>query len=158
VTAQAYQGNRAATIERIRFNVQRCIRSPIRPFCILADKVVVMQYENDKSPQNRPAYYVISLVALFIFGFFYNRYVAKLEAEGREQGKTSILVIFGTGITLIPVRLQLGKRPFWYTVGLFCASGFWMVAGSIWRYLQELTDIDRANKKLLQSIDRITNA
>jgi formate-dependent nitrite reductase membrane component NrfD len=118
-----------------------------------------MQGVDNKLPHFHPTLFYVSLIILFIFGFFYNLYVAKLEKEGRERGKTSLLVVFGTLITLIPVRLQLGRQMFWRRIfPLFCASGSWMVAGSIYRYLQELSDVEQANKNLSRSIDKLFDA
>ena len=73
--------------------------------------------------------------ALFVFGFAYNALVTWLEKRDYDEGYTAILVVVGVLITLIGVAV-LDSGAALLVLGAFAASGFWMVVGSWWRYVQ----------------------
>lgn len=94
------------------------------------------------------------LGALFVFGFFYDRFVAWMEREGYDEGFTAILVTFGVLATLLGygvlvyAAFELGvcvdggaalattAITLLALLGCFGASGFWMIVGSVWRYIE----------------------
>lgn len=86
---------------------------------------------------------------LFGFGCLYNRYVARQEDRGHDEGFTAFLVIGGVlvtlvGITVARVALFAGSMPvepwarmcylFLLDLGCFGASGLPMTVGSWRRY------------------------
>ncbi len=72
--------------------------------------------------------------ALFLFSFFYDRFVDWLQASGYDEGYTAILVVLGVIVTLIGLAIiDPEKAP--TNFGAFACSGFWMVVGSWWRHV-----------------------
>jgi len=96
---------------------------------------------------------VVVLGGLFVFGFLYDRLVAWLELHGYDEGFTAFLVMGGVLVTLagygVMVYAALYRGVCVYAHGAlpatavtlvalllcFAASGFWMVVGSMQRYM-----------------------
>ena len=72
---------------------------------------------------------------MFVFGFVYNLLVCWLERHNYDEGYTSLLVVGGVGVTLGGMAL-IDWRAALLGLGLFAASGFWMVVGSVARYVR----------------------
>jgi len=72
---------------------------------------------------------------LFVFGFLYNMAVEWVERHGYDEGYTALMVVIGVAVTLIGVAF-IDSIAAALTFGAFAASGFWMVIGSWWRYVQ----------------------
>jgi len=66
----------------------------------------------------------------------------------------AVLVVFGTGVTLVGAGMLLGWGDVLVLFMLFGASGFWMVAGSMWRHARARED-SRLN--YLAGLERIEN-
>lgn len=84
------------------------------------------------------------LITLFIFGYFYNLWIEKLG--NKVEGFVWLEVIGGVAVTQIFVGfldVLLGWNAFFLGMMAYCASGAWMVAGAIIRYVD---DRDRARK------------
>ena len=73
---------------------------------------------------------------LFVFGFLYNAFTAWLERESYDEGYTAILVVAGTGVTLLVYGLMIDFHGAMRMFLAFAASGFWMVVGSTWRAMR----------------------
>lgn len=72
---------------------------------------------------------------LFVFGYLYDRLVEWLERNGYDEGYTAMLVVVGTGVTLVGVAIVDWQAAF-LALGGFACSGFWMVMGSWWRHVR----------------------
>lgn len=73
--------------------------------------------------------------ALFVFGFLYNLLVGWLQSRGYDEGYTALLVVAGVAVTLLGlafISIEIAITAFL----TFAASGFWMVVGSMWRYVK----------------------
>lgn len=73
-------------------------------------------------------------VILLIISIFYDKFVAKLEAKGHQDGFVPILVVVGVFYTLTLSALIVGWTPAILIGILFIFSGAPMIAGSINRY------------------------
>lgn len=71
------------------------------------------------------------------FGFAYNVMVHVLHRRGWSRGFSSVLVVFGVAGTLLAMSPIVGLFHTVLLFGAFAASGFWMVAGDIFRYVVE---------------------
>ena len=75
------------------------------------------------------------LAGLVLFSWTYDRWVSRLEREGKERGYLSLIVALGFAVTLGGFALWTGE---WLAAGqiLLCcvASGSFMIVGSIRRY------------------------
>lgn len=71
--------------------------------------------------------------ALFAAGFAYNQLINYFDRRGWMRGYTSLFVVFGVILTVVPMGFVIG----WANVGLlliaFACSGFWMVVGEAYR-------------------------
>ena len=77
------------------------------------------------------------IIALFIFGIFYNAAVAHLERQpGGHEGFTSLLVAVGVSVTVASLCPLIGPRNVLLVLLAFGASGTPMIMGSIRRYMQ----------------------
>lgn len=81
--------------------------------------------------------YIIALILLIVFGFCYNLLVDFLESRGWERGITSLLVAFGSAVTLLAIVWLAGVQLFLDIIGLFVASGSVMILGSLYRSLKQ---------------------
>jgi len=84
---------------------------------------------------------------LILFGIAYDKFVAKLEHEGSDQGFTALLVaagvavtLFGIGIMDLFVNLNAGL------IGVMCfaSSGLPMIFGSLRRYAKLRSQFKKA--------------
>jgi len=91
--------------------------------------------------------HLVSLAGLFLFGLGYDQLVSWMERRGYERGITALLVVFGTLMTLLPILVIWGIKAFFRTFSLFVASGTPMIAGSLWRYLDERDEEREANSQ-----------
>lgn len=74
-------------------------------------------------------------VALFAFGFAYNKLIAWIERNHYDEGFTSLFVVVGVMVTLGAVAL-LDVNAAGLVLVAFAASGFWMVVGGWGRYVK----------------------
>lgn len=84
------------------------------------------------------------LITLFVFGRIYNQWIEKLG--NKIEGFVWLTVVFGVVITQAFVGaldVMLDWNAFFLGMMAYAASGTWMVAGAIIRYLD---DRDRARK------------
>lgn len=86
--------------------------------------------------------YPLSLLALLLFGKWYDQFVAALEEDRKELGYLAILVIAGTLVTLLATAPFIGMSNFVRLLLAFAASGLPMTWGSMDRYMT-----DRANQE-----------
>lgn len=87
---------------------------------------------------------------LLVFGLIYNAVVSRLEREGLIEGYRGILVVFGTGVTLLASGPFIGWNSFWLVLSFFAASGFFMALGDIVRFLK----LKREGQEFWQELQR----
>jgi hypothetical protein len=89
---------------------------------------------------------------LFIFGIYYNNFVARLERHGHDRGYLSFIVALGNLITFTGASLAIaaatsahvGLLAWAITLLSFCASGIPMIWGSVTRYMHQRETTDQA--------------
>ena len=74
-------------------------------------------------------------LSLLLIGIFYNLLVAWLEKNSYSEGYVSVLVVIGVGITLAGVAV-IDFDTTVIVAMAFIFSGFPMIVGSIWRYME----------------------
>lgn len=77
------------------------------------------------------------LVAALAFGVAYNQITAWLDATGRADGYTSLLVVGGVLGTLVLASFVIGLQPALWVLLFFALSGLPMMLGDIWRHTDE---------------------
>jgi len=82
-------------------------------------------------------------IGALALGIVYNSFVAWMHANGHGDGLVSLLVAGGVGLTLLLAIPLIGVTNTLLVAGLFMASGLPMIAGSIWRYINNLRDAIR---------------
>lgn len=75
------------------------------------------------------------LLALIVFGVFYNAVVAWLIHHGYDEGYTWAIVAAGVAVTLLGVA-AIDVRAALLSLAAFIASGLPMAIGSWWRHVQ----------------------
>lgn len=80
---------------------------------------------------------------LFGFGLVYNQFVAWTERQGYERRVTWGLVAIGCLVTIIPIAPLWGLRIAAHTFFYFLSSGIPMIAGAIWRDVQEQEEVQK---------------
>ena len=86
---------------------------------------------------------------LFGFGLLFDRITEHLERIGWAHGRSSLLVITGTLVTLLAAIPLIGLRATLVVLALFACSGLPMAAGQIIRHQRNLHNYMRR----LQEID-----
>lgn len=87
-----------------------------------------------------------TLLALVVFGYFYNRFVEYLESQGHDRGYMGFIVAGGTAVTLIGLAIVAGVEAALWALGCFTASGTLMIWGSVSRHCnRRRQDQDKAN-------------
>lgn len=74
--------------------------------------------------------------AAFLFGVGFNWITAWLGRRGYSEGYTAVLVIIGTGITILLAAPIIGLVNALKVFGLFAASGAPMALGDMGRHAQ----------------------
>jgi len=96
------------------------------------------------------------LAALALFSWIYDRWVTRLEREGKERGFLSLIVAFGFAVTIGGFALWTGN---WRAAGqvLLCcvASGSFMIIGSIRRYQEQRAREEAESRR--EAEDRLRN-
>lgn len=82
---------------------------------------------------------------LFVSGFLYNLITAWIINKHYSEGFTWLLVVGGVSLTIAGIAL-LSIEAAAVMLGAFAASGFWMVLGSIWRYMRRREAAQQAIK------------
>jgi MFS family permease len=100
-----------------------------------------MQKENQTEIKLAP-----TLAALVGFGVGYNALVDWLERHGYDRGMTSLLVVAGTGITLLAFVPIYGWRIVGGLIAGFGASGAPMIIGSLQRYIKERAHSEKQHR------------
>jgi hypothetical protein len=95
-----------------------------------------------KMTTNCPTFIPI-LLALAAFGYFYNRWVERLENGGHDRGYMGLIVAAGCTITLAGAALLIGLEPITWVFCCFIASGLPMVLGSIARHCRARSKAQR---------------
>jgi len=75
------------------------------------------------------------LIALLLFGVYFNQFVAWLERKRYTEGFLSLIVATGVGGTLIGLAI-LSIEAAALALACFAASGTPMIVGSIVRYVR----------------------
>jgi hypothetical protein len=86
------------------------------------------------------------LPVLFLFGLAYSRAVKWLQAKGYDEGFVSLEVVVGVAATLLLLIPAIGPWAVLATILAFTASGLPMIAGSLWKYIQQREAAKRAVK------------
>jgi len=102
--------------------------------------------------------YLITSLALVVFGILYDQLVSWLERQGWSRGGTSLLVVCGTLVTLAAASVVIGIDDVLLMLGLFAASGTPMIVGSLVRYILARAENERkvaemAKRLLLEERD-----
>jgi len=77
-------------------------------------------------------------IGAVLFGVIYNALIAWAGRNGHGEGLVSLFVAGGVGVTLILSAFVVGWLDALLVAGMFAASGLPMIAGSIWRYVENL--------------------
>lgn len=82
--------------------------------------------------------FIVAIITLFVFGLWYNRWVADLGKRGRDRGYMGFIVALGCTITVVVAFLWPTRNLFLTLVILvpFVASGTPMIWGSIVRNIE----------------------
>ena len=104
----------------------------------------------------------VILIALLLFGLYFNAKIAEVENTQIDHGYTAIFVVIGVSVTLVGIAL-IDFFVDWNAglIGLiaFVASGSPMAAGSFNRYLQRQAEQKRRMQELaLASLREDENA
>jgi len=91
-------------------------------------------------------------LGLLLFGIIYNGFVTWLEEHGHDRGYTAILVVGGTLVTLTGSGILIGWRDIGTVLLCFAASGAPMVAGSIWRHVQQRARDESTARSVVQAL------
>lgn len=80
--------------------------------------------------------------AAFLFGAVFNWLTGWLGRRGYSDGYTAILVVIGTGITILCAAPVIGLLNALRVFGLFAASGAPMAIGDMARHAQARRDFE----------------
>lgn len=95
---------------------------------------------------------MIILTILFLFGVGYNEFVEWLEENGYDRGYTSLLVVFGTMVTVGMAGFLIGWQNAIRLLMAFGASGLPMIIGSIERYVRERSEDELWGRQIAQEV------
>lgn len=96
--------------------------------------------------------YLITSLALVVFGILYDQLVSWLERKGWSRGGTSLLVVCGTLVTLAAASVVIGIDDVLLMLGLFAASGTPMIVGSLVRYILARAENERKLEELARKL------
>ena len=88
---------------------------------------------------------VAVVVGLLGFGYGYDKWVARLKAEGRDEGYLSFIVVIGVAVTLAGIAVAVWSL--WMGLVMlvgFAASGLFMCWGSVARHIEGRTEEELA--------------
>lgn len=74
---------------------------------------------------------------LNVMGFCFNLLVEQLDRRGWMKAFTSLMVVGGVAGTLLAMVPVVGWQVTAVFFGAFASSGFWMVVGSLHRFVQQ---------------------
>lgn len=98
---------------------------------------------------------VAVLLALAGFGYGYNRWVARMERQGHDQGYMGFIVAFGCAVVVggwAVITLDLAGAV--VLLAAFAAAGVPMMAGSVQRHLRARSEEARALREETQRMLR----
>jgi predicted tellurium resistance membrane protein TerC len=88
-------------------------------------------------------------LGLLLFGIGFNALTAWAERNGYMKGYTSLFVVVGVGVTVAATAV-INIAFALFTAVAFVASGLPMIAGSIWRHMQEReAELERLRQEAL---------
>jgi len=90
-------------------------------------------------------------LGLFIFSYFYNRWVASLQKK--TDSYTAEMVVIGVAVTVLSSMLVIGFLEGMVVLLLFGFSGFWMLIGSWQRHAADTEDARSVAREQLRHDD-----
>lgn len=96
---------------------------------------------------------VTILLALAVFGYLYNRWVAGLVSEGHDRGYMGFIVALGCGVVILGwMLITVDLAGALILLAAFAAAGVPMILGSIERYVRAQ---DAAARALREDTERL---
>ena len=94
------------------------------------------------------------VVGLLGFGYGFDKWVAGLVAEGRDQGYLSFIVALGVAVTLAGISVAVWSVWMGLVMAAgFASSGLFMIWGSVSRHIEQRTEEEmRARREARQEL------
>jgi len=91
--------------------------------------------------------WVLVLAGGLLFGFIWNWLTVKMNKTVKNHGYAAFLVVGGVAGTMMLATVLVGLEAALKVVAVFCATGTFMIIGSVRRHLDEEKEKEEATWK-----------